>query len=76
MRFCSDIIYGTKGIESGADPLTLMRIMGLQDLKTTMRYVHLSKRHLVEAQLRIERYRAEREKEEKQRARRRREGAR
>jgi len=68
--------FGTRAIESGTDPLTLLRIMGHQDLKTTMRYVHLSKRHLVEAQVRIERYRAEREKEEKQRARRRREGAR
>jgi integrase len=59
--------YGTRAIESGTDPLTLMRLMGHQDLKTTMRYVHLSKRHLVEAQVRIERYRAKREREDKQR---------
>jgi len=53
--------YGTRAIESGTDPLTLMRLMGHADLKTTMRYVHLSQRHLAEAQVRIERYRAERE---------------
>jgi integrase len=53
--------YGTRAIESGTDPLTLMRLMGHADLKTTMRYVHLSKRHLAEAQSKIERYRAERE---------------
>ncbi len=53
--------YGTRAIESGTDPLTLMRLMGHADLKTTARYVHLSKRHLAEAQTRIERYRAERE---------------
>lgn len=64
--------YGTRAIESGTDPLTLMRLMGHQDLKTTMRYVHLSKRHLVEAQVKIERYRARREKEEKQERERRR----
>jgi site-specific recombinase XerD len=38
-----------------------MRLMGHADLKTTLRYVHLSKRHLSDAQTRIERYRAERE---------------
>ncbi len=58
--------YGTRAIESGTDPLTLMRLMGHRDLKTTMRYVHLSKTHLAEAQMRIERYRARREKEEKE----------
>lgn len=58
--------YGTRAIESGTDPLTLMRLMGHQDLKTTMRYVHLSKTHLAEAQVRIEQYRAKREKEEKE----------
>lgn len=56
--------YGTRAIESGTDPLTLMRLMGHQDLKTTMRYVHLSKSHLMEAQEKIERYRARREREE------------
>jgi hypothetical protein len=35
--------------------------MGHADLKTTDRYVHLSKRHLGEAQNKIEKYRAERE---------------
>lgn len=53
--------YGTRAIEGGTDPLTLMRLMGHADLKTTARYVHLSKRHLAEAQTKIERYRAERE---------------
>ncbi len=53
--------YGTRAIEGGTDPLTLMRLMGHADLKTTSRYVHLSKRHLAEAQVKIERYRAERE---------------
>ena len=53
--------YGTRSIESGTDPLTLMRLMGHADLKTTSRYVHLSKRHLADAQTRIEKYRAERE---------------
>ena len=35
--------------------------MGHADLKTTQRYVRLSKRHLEEAQARIERFRAQRE---------------
>ena len=53
--------YGTRAIEGGTDPLTLMRLMGHADLKTTSRYVHLSKAHLAEAQKRIEQYRAVRE---------------
>jgi integrase len=53
--------YGTRAVEGGTDPLTLMRLMGHADLKTTSRYVHLSKRHLAEAQKRIEQYRIERE---------------
>jgi integrase/recombinase XerD len=53
--------YGTRAVEGGTDPLTLMRLMGHADLKTTARYVHLSKGHLAEAQKKIERYRAERE---------------
>jgi len=53
--------YGTRAIEGGTDPLTLMRLMGHADLKTTSRYVHLSNRHLAEAQKRIEEYRAARE---------------
>ena len=53
--------YGTRAIEGGTDPLTLMRLMGHADLKTTSRYVHLSKRHLADAQKRIEEYRAARE---------------
>jgi site-specific recombinase XerC len=38
-----------------------MKLMGHADLKTTSRYVHLSKRHLAEAQKKIERHRVERE---------------
>ena len=53
--------YGTRAVEGGTDSLTLMRLMGHADLKTTSRYVHLSKGHLAEAQKRIEVYRAERE---------------
>ncbi len=51
--------YGTRAAEAGTDPLTLAKLMGHADLKTTQRYVHLSKRHLAEAQTRIERFRAE-----------------
>lgn len=53
--------YGTRAAEAGVDVLTLQRLMGHADLKTTSRYVHLSKRHLADAQTRIERYRVERE---------------
>jgi len=53
--------YGTRAIESGEDPLTLMKLMGHASLSTTQRYVHLSKRHLGAAQKRIEAHRAERE---------------
>lgn len=53
--------YGTRAIEAGIDPLTLAKLMGHADLKTTQRYVHLSKRHLVQAQVRTEQFRAERE---------------
>lgn len=53
--------YGTRAAESGVDPLTLKKLMGHSDLKTTNRYVHLSKAHLGEAQKRIEDYRAARE---------------
>lgn len=53
--------YGTRAAEAGMDALTLQRLMGHADLKTTSRYVHLSKRHLADAQTRIERYRVERE---------------
>ena len=53
--------YGTRAIEAGTDPLTLAKLMGHADLKTTSRYVHLSKRHLAEAQFRIQHFRTERE---------------
>jgi|SRR5579863_3006322 len=51
----------TRAAEAGTDPLSLAKLLGHSDLKTTQRYVHLSKRHLAEVQTRIEQYRAERE---------------
>jgi integrase len=51
--------YGTRAIEAGLDPLTLAKLMGHADLRTTQRYVHLSKQHLAEAQTRMEKFRAE-----------------
>ncbi len=53
--------FGTRAAEAGTDPLTLQRLMGHASLATTGRYIHLSKRHLAEAQQRIEEYRRERE---------------
>jgi site-specific recombinase XerD len=53
--------YGTRFIEGGGNLLELMRLMGHASLSTTQRYVHLSRRHLAEAQRRIETHRAERE---------------
>ena len=53
--------FGTRAVEAGTDLLSLAKLMGHADLKTTQRYVHLSKRHLSEVQTRIERHRAERE---------------
>ncbi len=53
--------YGTRAAEAGTDPLTLAKLMGHADLKTTQRYVHLSKAHLEQAQAKIERFRIERE---------------
>jgi integrase len=50
--------YGTRAIEAGLNPLTLAKLMGHADLKTTQRYVHLSKQHLGEAQRRMEEFRA------------------
>jgi integrase len=50
--------YGTRAIEAGLNPLTLAKLMGHADLKTTQRYVHLSKQHLAEAQKRMEEFRA------------------
>jgi integrase len=60
--------YGTRAAEAGTDPLTLAKLMGHGDLKTTQRYVHLSKNHLENAQSRIEIFRAEREILEAERA--------
>ena len=56
--------YGTRTAESGVEALTLMRLMGHSDLKTTLRYVHLSKRHLEEAAKKAAAYKAERRVEE------------
>jgi integrase len=53
--------FGTRAAEAGTDSLTLARLMGHKDLKTTARYVHLSKRHLAEAQKQIETFRRKRE---------------
>jgi integrase len=53
--------YGTRAIEGGTDPLTLMKLMGHEELSTTERYVHLSKRHLADSQKKLETYRAVRE---------------
>lgn len=51
----------TRAAEAGADLLSLAKLLGHSDLKTTERYVHLSKRHLGDVQTRIEQHRAERE---------------
>jgi integrase len=51
----------TRAAEAGTDVLSLAKLLGHSDLKTTERYVHLSKRHLGEVQTRIEQHRAERE---------------
>ena len=51
----------TRAAEAGADVLSLAKLLGHSDLKTTERYVHLSKRHLGDVQVRIERHRAEQE---------------
>ncbi len=51
----------TRAAEAGADVLSLAKLLGHSDLKTTERYVHLSKRHLGDVQTRIEQHRAERE---------------
>lgn len=51
----------TRAAEAGADVLSLAKLLGHSDLKTTERYVHLSKRHLGEVQTRIEQHRAARE---------------
>jgi integrase len=61
--------YGTRAIEAGVDPLSLAKLMGHADLKTTQRYVHLSRQHLDDAQKRIERFRADREAVEVEAAR-------
>jgi integrase len=51
----------TRAAEAGTDVLSLSKLLGHSDLKTTERYVHLSKRHLGDVQTRIEQHRAERE---------------
>lgn len=51
----------TRMAEAGTDVLSLARLLGHSDLKTTQRYVHLSKGHLADVQTRIEQHRAGRE---------------
>jgi integrase len=51
----------TRAAEAGTDVLSLAKLLAHSDLKTTERYVHLSKTHLGDVQTRIERHRAERE---------------
>ncbi len=51
----------TRAAEAGTDLLSLAKLLGHSDLKTTERYVHLSKRHLGDVQTRIEQHRAVRE---------------
>lgn len=53
--------FASRAVEAGMDSLTLKALMGHADLKTTSRYVHLTFRHLAEAQAKLERFRAERE---------------
>ncbi len=49
--------YGTRAVEAGIDVFSVAKLMGHADLRTTERYVHLSKAHLEDAQKKIERYR-------------------
>ncbi len=50
--------YGTRAVEAGIDVFSVAKLMGHADLRTTERYVHLSKAHLEDAQKKIERFRA------------------
>ncbi len=49
--------YGTRAVEAGIDVFSVAKLMGHADLRTTERYVHLSKAHLEDAQRKIERFR-------------------
>ena len=49
--------YGTRAVEAGIDVFSVAKLMGHADLKTTERYIHLSKAHLEDAQKKIERFR-------------------
>jgi len=49
--------YGTRAVEAGIDVFSVAKLMGHADLRTTERYVHLSKTHLEDAQKKIERFR-------------------
>lgn len=53
--------YGTRAVEAGIDVFSVAKLMGHADLRVTERYVHLSKRHLEDAQKRIERFRVRRQ---------------
>jgi Phage integrase family len=48
--------YGTHAVEAGIDVCSVAKLMGHADLRTTERYVHLSKAHLEDAQKKIERF--------------------
>jgi integrase len=50
--------YGTRAVEAGIDVFSVAKLMGHADLRTTERYVHLSKAHLEDAQRKIEGFRA------------------
>src|SRR5467141_723028 len=49
--------YGTRAVEAGVDVFSVAKLMGHADLRTTERYVHLSKAHLKDAQTKIEQFR-------------------
>ena len=49
--------YGTRAVEAGIDVFSVAKLMGHADLRTTERYVHLSKVHLEDAQKKIKLFR-------------------
>ena len=63
--------FATRMIEAGVDLPTLRDIMGHKDIRTTMRYVHVTKEHQHRAmeKFEAERLRIEKQFEESQRRR-------